>query len=195
MARSQAIAEAGQTLVSILQEQIGDNVVTNPKTDIGLLSPGEAGGSVRLTLYLYRVTESGHLEQRATNTGTLRPAPIALELSYLLTAHPPQGMGDTTAKAVSQHEVLGRAIQVLQDNAILRGPDLVGSLASDQELQISMQSVNPAESDEILSLWNTFQGKPYRPSVSYLVSPVIIESERTKEAPPVKEKTEEYYSH
>ena len=155
-----------------------------------LASPDDIGPGDRLTLYLYEVSENPELknaERQEMALGQFREPPLSLDLYYLLTAHPTGGDdGDAMSQAEAQHRALGRAMHILRDNSILRGSDLEGPLAEEGlDLHISMY---PHSTDEIVSIWSTFQDRPFQPSVSYLVSPVTIESTRTRETQRVVEK-------
>jgi hypothetical protein len=186
-----AIAEVGETLVGLLRDRIDETEgsIGVDRSEVGLISPGEMGenGDLRLSLYLYRVTESGELnnaERTQVGEETYREPPLALDLYYLLTAHPSTGGADETDRTSQQHQVLGLAMQVMRDNAVVEGPDLRGSLTEDRELRVSLY---PQSLDEVTNLWSTFPETPFRPSVCYLVSPVLIESTREEEVPPVRE--------
>ncbi len=51
-----------------------------------------------------------------------------------------------------------------------------GSLSENyDEMHITMSHLSL---DDITKIWNTFQDKPFRPSVCYLVTPVMIDSTR-----------------
>jgi hypothetical protein len=173
-----AIADIGDTLVSLLRDRMGDLI---DDSDIALASPDqvEPGDDFRLTLYLYDVTENGQLsnEPRPVPDATTQDgSPLVLDLYYLLTAHPSKGGNDKrTTKTMEQHSVLGRAMQVLHDDAIISGSDLKGSLSGGDRIHLSVDS---ASADRVVNIWNTFQDTPYRPSVSYVATPVIIESTR-----------------
>jgi hypothetical protein len=174
-----AIADAGETVVMLLRDRMRDVPVADEQ--IALASPVDEylRDDIRLTLFLYGVEGNGY----PTNGAGPVPAdktptrdPLQLDLKYLLTAHPTSGDGSTTstAKTREEHTVLGRAMQILQDNAIVDPPDLQGSLAEGEEtLRISVLSET---TDTTTNLWNTFEGEPYRASVTYLVTPIEIES-------------------
>ena len=184
MARHTAIADAGETLVELLRAEL-EPLIANGD-EVALRSPKEVsnGDDVRLTLYLYRVAENGELRNQrrqavANAPDRLQPAPLALDLYYLLTAHPSVGSSQETSRTRAQHLILGRAMQILQDNAVLRSTDLFDtSLAADRELHLS---VYPERLEDVTSIWNTFADKPYEPSVAYIVGPVLIDS--TEETP------------
>lgn len=201
MARHPAIADVGATLTKVLQEY----VVNLTETQIALVSPAETetrDGTVRLGLYLYQVTENGELRNRPSRTtedGTTEPAPYALDLHYLLTAYPPSPDDTNTpsARAESQHLLLGRAMQVLHEHAVLRGSELRDanqavppSLSEDRELRISVET---DATETITNIWNTFPEAPFQPSIPYLVGPVVIEASDTVVGSRVSRKTDVYH--
>lgn len=194
MAEYAAIGDVGQTLVALLQDRMADLI---DRDEVALASPDAVGqgNDWRLTLYLYRVAENGHLKNaephgRPPDPTTTPGDPLVLDLHYLLTAHPSKSGSDGTAKTTEQHSVLGRAMQVLQDHAILRGSDLKGSLG-DEALHLSIQ---PESMDAVMNMWSTFPEEPFRPSVSYLVTPVVIDSRREQPVQRVVERRLEEYT-
>jgi hypothetical protein len=190
-----AIAEVGTTLVGVLYEEIQQRIEFK-KSEIALASPSDAADGVRLTVFLYQVTENSHLRDVARHDGadgSDRRAPLVLDLRYLLTAHPTGGGGNqsgvSTAATSEQHQLLGLAMQVLHDNAILRGEALSGVLADD-ELQIAIEQ-QPV--DELTNIWSTFQEQSFQPSVAYSVTPVVIDSTVERPTRRVEELTVEEY--
>lgn len=208
MASDSAITDVGLTLIEVLRDRMGDLVDPD---EIALASPGTIGNGneARLTLFLYRITENADLKnarRQAIDPTTAgdppfhRPSPLALDLYYLLTAHPATGGGDETERSGQQHLVLGRAMQVLHDNAILRGSELKDSLAYDpeegrpeEEVRITVEPTDSPAMDDLVNLWGTFPDQPFQPSLSYLVSPVRIDSKREIPIGRVVEKQDKYY--
>ena len=189
MAGYTAIADVGLSLVELLRDRLGvlDLDLGTGEERIVLGSPRDVadGDPVVLTVFLYRVEENPQMrnadrrEVQPTvgppDPATLGEAPLALDLYYLLTAFSAEtATGSESLETASQHRVLGRALQVLRDNTVLRGADLQGSLGEEDVVRIS---VYPESAEDVLSIWSTFPERPYRPSVSFLVSPVEIESE------------------
>ncbi|WP_458210371.1 DUF4255 domain-containing protein [Haladaptatus sp. NG-SE-30] len=201
MRTDSAIADVGLTLVELLQSQMGNL----SGEEIALASPATSGdgNDLRLTLYLYRITETADLKNARklsvdptnVNVAQSRNPPLALDLYYLLTAHPTTGGTNETERTSEQHAVLGRAMQVLHDNTVLRGSELSGDLAGDpeQEVRITITSTDQQSLDGMMNLWSTFPDQPFQPSLSYLVSPILIESTKVDDAPRVIEKEERYY--
>lgn len=190
MATDSAIADVGETLVRMLADRM-DGLLDDDEIVLG--SPGDenAGEDFRLTLYLYDVRESEHLSndrRRPPSTGRSAGAALVLDLHYLLTAHPKsRGRNETrTSRSAEQHTVLGRAMRIMADNAIVRKPDLAENLDPSETITISLESRPRAE---LLDIWGTFSDVTYQPSVSYVVSPVVIDSSRSPDTPRVLEAT------
>ena len=182
------IADVGETLIELLRENMKDLI--NPDS-IMLISPGDIEGSdtVRLSLFLYQVTENAHLKnQEMMNIGStgLKNPPLTFDLYYMLTSHPSTGIQDKTERTKEEHSVLGKAMQVLNDNSLLKGSVLRGSLAeNNEELRMTLTTLNL---DDMTKIWTTFQDKLFRPSLCYLVTPVKIDSSREKHVERVVER-------
>lgn len=179
-----AIADASESLVELLRDRIAERseVISVDRNAIALVSPGEVGADsdVRLSVYLYGIEENGvmkNADRRAVGEDRFRDPPLALDLQYLVTAYPSRGGNDETASAVDQQRLLGLAMQVLNDNAILEADDLVGSLG-ERQLHVSLEQ---ERIDDVTGIWSTFQETPLHPSVAYHVSPVLVESRVERE--------------
>nr|WP_275691077.1 DUF4255 domain-containing protein [Paenibacillus aceris] len=176
------IADVSASLVKLLRENMTPDPIPQPEM-IGLASPVDKG-DFYLSLYLYNVRESGDNRQThmiARGTTQIQYPPMVVDLSYLLTVHSP---AELQSRALDEHRILGRAMQVLYDHSILRGSMTVGTLAEkDEEVRIVMEPLN---GESILNMWN-FADTPYRLSVSYTVGPVNIDSTRIKTTKRVSE--------
>ena len=151
-----------------------DNTGLIPMDSMVLISPGEieANDNVRLSLFLYQVVENIHLRNQGMqiiDSNKLKYPPLTLELYYMLTSY--SALQNKTERTMEEHIILGRAMQVLSDNAI------IGLSGSNEDLHITL---NPISLDDMTKMWTTFQGKPFRPSICYVVTPVMIDSTRDK---------------
>jgi len=176
MSDYRAIADVGETLIEILRDNMEDLI---PRDSIILASPGEidAKDNVRLSLFLYQILENAHLKNQMQVTYPTKvtfPSQF-LELYYMLTSHVSSADQDKTEKALEEHRVLGRALQVLHDHSILSGSLLKGTLDKSDELHITL---TPLSLDDLTKIWTTFAGKPFKSSVCYVVTPVRIDSVR-----------------
>ncbi|MDY6818784.1 MAG: DUF4255 domain-containing protein [Halobacteriales archaeon] len=188
MATANAIANIGLTLIERLRAGLPSSVAD---ADVELMSPADLdkNSTVRLTLHLYEVDENEHMrnvEPPATGATVETTQPLRLDLRYLLTAYP-SDVKDETANTEDQHEVLGRAMQILREDTIIPGPEMEGSFDDDEAIHIS---ILPESTNVAVNVWNTFENQPYRPSVAYLVTPVIIESSREQ---PIQRVVEQEY--
>ena len=149
---------------------------------VGLAHPADKG-DLNLSLFLYGVKEN--TDYRSSDYidrggGELRFPPIALDLFYLITAH---SASDIQSRGIDEHRIIGKTIQTFYDHAVLKGEDLVGSLAgSDQAIRITKEEV-PLE-----TVINFFPDMPYKLSLSYAVGPVFVDSNRTKSVTRVTER-------
>jgi len=171
-----AIADVGNTLITLLR-----NNTNLPAAQVVLLSPADAEGQdIRLTLFLYDILETPELKNAdriIVSPTQSRPAPLSLNLYYLLTAHPPPGLaGNPTQQTLETHRNLGRAMRVFYDNGILAGTVLQGALAgTGAELRLTLNTMSV---EDMTRVWSVFPNSNYRPSVTYLVTPASIDSDR-----------------
>ena len=136
-----------------------------------------------LTIFLYEAIEDAASRNRPDRRRLAGPnaieferAPMALLLKYLITPW----SGD----AATDHRILGRAMQVLYDNAVLEGTQLQGSLANTNDtLKIT---ITPLSMDERTKVWYAVQ-RTYRLSSAYEVRVVNLDSSRRETRPPVRE--------
>lgn len=197
-----AIAQVGEVLVDHLYEEISRAKDIKPKA-IALTSPDQATGTHRVTVYLYEVTRSAHhlnadgrqAVADGEGDGENGGDPLVLDLHYLVTAHPAgssqsESGAEATSRTSRQHELLGLVIQTIHENHILRGVDLPGAFAG-RELQIDVEA---RSTNELTNIWSTFQDEPYRPSVAYRVTPVVIKAEGAAGAGRVVEQQFQEYS-
>ncbi len=183
------IGDVGRTLRSLLL----DGTVTWDLSEeqVALTSPEEfdpdEGG---LSIHLYRLVENEHASnQRPGGGGRTADAPLVLELYYLVTAHPPNGGPVGTDDTLEQHRLLSRAIHAFEERAVVRPPDLLGALADGPPLHITMGT---GDDGRVMDVVGMFGNGPPRPSVSYRVTPVIIEPTAAEAGPRVVETTMEY---
>lgn len=185
-----AIKDVGDSLVELLWNNIQndpfikDNIIKNKK-DIIVGSISDLDDKKELILFLYRVNPSPEMRNRLpglrSNNGdhNLIPPPLPLNLHYLI-------IPCTGKKSIEKdHVLLGKVMQIFYDNSILHHVDLQGSLKdSGQDLRIVPETL---DSEEMNKLWSLFKEQDYRLCVSYIVTPVEIESTRKEEVHLVEE--------
>ncbi|MFD2467661.1 DUF4255 domain-containing protein [Amycolatopsis silviterrae] len=124
----------------------------------------------KLTVFLYEIAEDPASRNRPPvrslppDPPTTRKPPMALLLRYLIT---PWGGDQAT-----QQRMIGRALQVLYDDAILDGAELSGSLAGTADsLHVTLTSLTL---DQKSWVWYAIQ-KPYRLSLNYEIRVVNLD--------------------
>jgi hypothetical protein len=139
-----------------------------------------------VNLFLYKTSESPfarNMDWRGdpTNPTPMKRQPLALTLTYLLTAYAKKG--DATAQDdITAHQILGNALTVLHENPVLNDihdgdfdADLNTNFAD--ELRNSFEKIKitplPISMEEFSKIW-TGLSKAYRLSVAYEVSLVQI---------------------
>lgn len=192
-----AVATVSAVLRSFLENSViqhdlaavlGGNVIisTEPPDRIDL----SAGTPDRINLFLFQATEnpgwrSRGLPTRAANGDRISNPPLALDLSYLLTAY---GSGDFHAEVL-----LGHAMFVLHEMPVLTRDairaaipvpppatlpnGLTSSNLADQIEQIKI-TPHTTSVEELSKIWSALQSQ-YRPTAVYTASVILIESQRS----------------
>jgi hypothetical protein len=157
----------------------------NPAVPVTILAPDESGGDQRINLFLYKVEENAFLKNqewslKAADSSKLVPPPLSLNLYYLMT---PYARNDPQSGNVTAHEILGDAMRVFYENAVIPPnhlePDLIGAR---EQFRIVYNDLDP---EELSRLWSTF-AQPFRLSVRYQVSTVQIDMVPEQERPMAK---------
>lgn len=176
------IADTGNGMIALLKDALIPELLNSPD-QIGLCSP-EDHGDFAVGIWLYDVREDTSIQaHEMTNIGrnTQRYPSTYLTLHYMITLYL---QSDLKYRAPQEHQIFGRIIQALKDNAAM-DPDnftpLVGATGSN--IRIQMQDL---ELEEKLRLW-TVPNTAYRTSLFYTAGPVEIQSTRRKSVTRVRE--------
>lgn len=176
------IADTGNGMIALLKDALIPELLNSPD-QIGLCSP-EDHGDYAVGIWLYDVKEDTSIQaHEMTNIGrnTQRYPSTYLTLHYMITLYL---QSDLKYRAPQEHQIFGRIIQALKDNAAM-DPDnftpLVGATGSN--IRIQMQDL---ELEEKLRLW-TVPNTAYRTSLFYTAGPVEIQSTRRKSVTRVRE--------
>jgi hypothetical protein len=162
---------------TFLKRLLVDGLAEHPETAIAdanllLSNPGQAGagaGQKRLFLWLYQVMQNEHMRNdafvRQAKDEEERFPPLVVNLQYLLTP--------STGQDLTDQLVLGKAMQVLYDNAVIR-MESPNDPTRAEELHLALAA---RTMDELAEVWEAMQ-QPYRLSVCYDVRVVRIDSLR-----------------
>lgn len=167
------IGDVGETLKKLLEDDPWTGI--SPTPEITFKSPKEIrddGGSTnKVSVFLYQILENPYLRneepQRIDDTHLQSP-PQFLDLLYLVTPY----SDDKTQEKI----IMGKVMQIFFDNAVLTGTVLQGALSgTDEEIKLFF---NPISLDDLTKIWSAFQEVAYRLSISYMVTPIRIDSTR-----------------
>lgn len=188
MSNSLAIAAVTATLRNLLvagvtmMPELADTTVTTQLPDRARASTNTGN---QINLFLYQAAPNAawrNLDMpRQVRPGETAAPPLALNLYYLLTAF---GRDNDAVRPFS-HELLGRAMSVLHDHPLLGADEIRTALSGNdlfQQIERIRFSLQPLSVEEIYRLWTGFQ-TPYRTSVAYEASVVLIDSTREVSAP------------
>lgn len=187
MSNASIIAAVTGALINILTNRFstdpslsGVNVTALPldKTRTGVNT-----NSNQLNLYLYQTLPNAAW-RNMDQPGVVRPGetgtpPLALNLHYLFTA-----FGVDNSELLSQ-QILGTAMSVLHDRALLDTTDLKNALPGidpGDQIERVRFSPQPLSLEEISKLWTALQTQ-YRLSTTYLATVVLIDSQQPTRSP------------
>jgi hypothetical protein len=189
---SNALSIAAVTLT--LQAILG-NVAADPDlndTTVTVLPPDKARGNNnanQINLFLYQILPNAawrnmNIPSQVAPGETGNP-PLPLTLHYMLTAF---GKDNDTLFPFGHH-VLGRAMSILYDHAVLGADEIRAATsvplpASDLHRQVERVRITlqPLSLEEISKLWSGLASQ-YRLSVAYEVSVALIDSTQSKRTP------------
>ncbi|QSQ27592.1 DUF4255 domain-containing protein [Pyxidicoccus parkwayensis] len=184
MSNSLSVAAITATLRTLLFSHLQGDF---PDVDVTTMPPDKARSKDathhQINIFLFQVTHNPNLRnmemptQGRMNEGGF--SPLALRLSYMLTAYAPAD------DDVAAHKVLGKAMLVLHDHAVLGPEELRTSLpGNDLYQQVERVRITPDQLslEDVSKMWTAFQSQ-YRISVIYQVSAVLIESTRARRSP------------
>jgi len=197
MSNATAIAAVAATMRNLLDAQISkvDADLNGTKVTLGppdLARKGNNGAQVNLFLYQVAINAAWSNQDMPfqVRPGETAPPPLALNLHFLMTAF---GGSEADNDAMSLR-VLGSAMSVLHSHPLLGRAEIEASLPEsglDNQIERIRISSLPISVDEISKLWTVFQA-PYRTSVAYEATVVLIDSRRAGPSPlPVLRRGEE----
>ncbi|MGW9024479.1 DUF4255 domain-containing protein [Streptomyces sp. NPDC055722] len=181
MSDEDAIAAVTKTLSGLILGALAD--VSGAGVDTKPLNELANGTRDKLVnLYLFQADVDGALrnaDRLDLAPGETGDQPFPLVLHYLITPfvrHDPD---------LDAHRLLARAVRVLHGNPVLQRGELA-AFAPESNVAKQLDRIRitwqPFGEKDIYSLWSAFQ-TPYRMSVAYEVSAVLIDSHRAPTAP------------
>ena len=164
-----AVSQTLKTLLTANITQSADSEIKN--VPIELLSPRELqdkNETLAVSVWLYRVARMADMlnepPQRIGPNLTVN-VPLPLLLHYLVTP--------IATDPLTRHVLLGKTLQVLNDNAIVRGANLQGILqGTSEQLRVALEALSL---EDLSLVWDALS-EPYQLSVSYVVQKVSVDS-------------------
>jgi hypothetical protein len=124
-----------------------------------------------LSLFLYRIVENSHLKNFDSGHNTyysnpiiIQKPPIALDLYYLIAP-----FGNSEQRLITLENIM----QFFHSNPVINKDHLSNAVleSGNKEIKILMNDITV---EQLNSLWNMFPNTQYRPIVSYLLTPLLI---------------------
>ncbi len=172
MADFSILSEISNEVLKLLREQICPELIPSPES-IALAAPTDKNADFQLGLYLYdlqEVREYQQVDMIRLSGGREQYPPKLLSIYYILYLNSRSQMISTPE---NEQRILGRAMQVLMDYAVLKGAAADGETAP----SVAVQTLSFEEKTRIWSVLNV----PYQLGIYFQVAPVILSSRRTRE--------------
>jgi hypothetical protein len=206
MSNHLAIAAVTYGLNKILEDAFSLDFET-PKVTASILPPDSQelkDEPPQLNIFLYQVSpspawRSADLPTRRSDGTAARKTQLGLDLYYLLTAY---GKKTDENEYPLNHSILGSTLRALHSRPLLTR-NTIANMLNDPLTPISLKSSDLADQielvrftpvslnlEELSKLWSVFFQTPYRVSVAYKASVVLIDGKEEPTSPlPVRERT------
>lgn len=162
------LKDVGESLKKLLKQ-----IPELPENSIVFDSPADIEpGDTKLSIFLYQVVENSFLknvESEPVGIDQMRYPPLTLDLHYMFTPY--------AKNRETELIILERLVQIFHDYPVMKGSMLEGNLVAsgNDELRIV---ANNLTFEDINKLWERFPNKSFKLSVSYLLTPVRVPSEK-----------------
>ena len=170
MADFSIISDVSNAILKLLREQICPELIQSPES-IMLISPSDKNADFQLGLYLYDIQELREYKQMdlirmGKSTAKYPPKPLNLYFALFINSK-----AQITSDAENEQRILGRAMQVLMDNAILYDN------SGEWDEESASITFLPLSFEDKTKLWSVLS-MPYQLAVYFSVSPVLLSSRR-----------------
>ena len=180
------LRDVGETLKKLLQQKIPEladenSIVFDSPADI------ESTTTPKLSVFLYQVIENSYMrnaELNPVNLTQMQYPPLIVDLFYLFTPY--------AQNRETELIILEKLMQVFHDNSVFKGEMLKESLkgSGNEEIRVIANNIS---FEDLNKLWERFPNKTFKLSISYILTPVRIPSERKKDLTRVIEKSINLY--
>jgi len=182
MANFTVLRHVNEALKKILKEGISE---LSDENSITFDSPAEIESTIspRLSVFLYQILENTYLrnaEAIPVGTTQMQSPYLVVDLLYLFTPY--------AQDRETEIMILEKLMQIFYDKSVLREDQLKKS--GNEEIRIIPNSLSL---EELNKLWGIFPNKPFKLSVSYMLTPVRIVLEKIYSISRVTEKEIKLY--
>ncbi len=170
------IGDIGETLQGLLEDDPWEGIDPTQKPEITFKSPkeikDEPGNTDNLvSIFLYHIQVNPYQrneEPIRIDANNVQLPPLSVDLFYIVTPY--------SEDKTDEKYILGKVMQIFNDNSKLYGSILRGNLeGTDEEFKLLFSTVSL---DNLARVWDAFQEAAYRLSVGYMVPAVRIDSTR-----------------
>ena len=167
------ISDVSEAIVRLLREGMVPDIIPNTE-GIGVCHPSDKGDvSLGICLYDIRLnTDIIPTDKVPVGTDKMRSPSTFFDLYYMITAY---SSSDIKFRSLEEAKILGRTIQLIEGNPILRG-DMYGKSISQMRFAPKIEMIQ-IENEEKQRIWNIPE-TPYKLSLFYKVYPIEVESEK-----------------
>lgn len=171
MADFSIISDVSNEVLKVLRENICPELIQSPES-VALASPTDKNADFQLGLYLYDIQELREYQQMDMirlrgNQAQYPPKPLNLFFALYINTK-----SQLMSNAENEQRILGRAIQVLMDHAILY------ETANEEEVSASI-TLLPLSFEEKTKIWSVL-AVPYQLAIYFSVAPVLLSSRRIR---------------
>lgn len=170
MADFSIISDVSNEVLKLLRDNICPELIQSPES-IALASPTDKNADFQLGLYLYDIQELREYQRLDTirlkgNQMQYPPKPLNLFFALYINTK-----SQLMSNAENEQRILGRAMQVLMDHAILYE-------TTEEETSASI-TLLPLSFEEKTKIWSVIN-VPYQLGVYFSVAPVLLSSRRIR---------------
>ena len=171
MADFSIISDVSNEVLKLLRENICPELIQSPES-IALAAPTDKNADFQLGLYLYDIQELReyqNLDMIRLRGNQAQYPPKPLNLFFVLYMNTKSQM---MSNVENEQRILGRAMQVLMDHAILY------ETAENDETSASI-TLLPMSYEEKTKIWSVLS-IPYQLGIYFSVAPVLLSSRRIR---------------
>jgi len=183
MADYPIISDVSQFIVRVLRDKMCPEPIPSPN-NIEVSSPQDQDVDYIVGLYLYDIREESDVTRPTTMPAgrlQLQQPPRPYSLYYMLFIN---GSGQMGLKAPDIQKIIGKAAQIINDNAQVN-PNQLQPYLKAQEPPIVLSQAKISLEDKV-RVWQAIN-KPYALSLFYKAGPVFLDSEIVIDTPRVVE--------